>query len=337
MPWLAAAAIGTAVVGGVAGAISRSSANARADMLRNEALQKWLQVHIPDPEQQKLALQQFVVAGKLTPELEQAIKQEPSAWQGVVQDQGLKQSRLRSLSSLEDLGSGKETFGDQAARESALIDEAAQQRGHQKAIVSSLAQRGQLGSGLELSARMSQNQADSDQAAKTGLGLEAERRANALKALEGAGTLAGQMSQEDLALKGQQANAADAITRFNTQNLRDVNTANVRAKNAAQQFNLQNTQDIANKNTALNNYQEQYNKQLQQQKFENEAKVAAGETGQYNAAATGAENAGKDAASFWGNIAGQGPKLVSAFADYSGKKKDNEDDDEGTLYTPAGS
>jgi hypothetical protein len=328
MPWLAVAAIGAAAVSGVAGAIANSNAANRADMLRNEAIKKWLSVNIPDPEKQKLALQQFVVAGKLTPELEQAIKQDPSAWQGVVQDQGLKQSQLRSLRSLEDLGSGKETFDDQAAHENAMIDEAAAERGHQKAITSSLAQRGQLGTGLELTARMGQQQADADTAAKTALGLEAGRRANALKAIQGAGVLAGQMSQQDLALKGEKANAADTISRFNTENLRDVNAANAHAKNAAQQFNLTNQQGIANKNTALNNYEQQYNKELQQQQFEDQAKVAAGETGQYNAAAAGATEAGKNAASFWGNIAGQAPKLINAAGNYFGddeeeKKKKN--------------
>lgn len=326
MPWVAAiAAIGAAVVGGVAGAISKGDAGSRADMLRKDAIRTWLAVNIPDPEQQKLALQQFVVSGKLSPQMETAIKQDPSAWQNVVQDQGLKASQTRSLRSLEDLGTGKDTFESQAAQEKALIESNAAARGHQQAITDSLAQRGQLGSGLELTARMGQNQADDDRAAKAALGIESDRRTNALKALTSAGSLAGQMSAQDLSLQGKKSQASDAINAFNTNNSRDVQAANTKSANNAQQTNLVNQQDISNKNIALNNYQQQANKNLNQQQFENQTKVAAGVTGQYNQAADQANANGKSSADFWGNMAGNAPKVISAFGSSDDDKKKDDD------------
>lgn len=325
MPWLAAGLVGSSVIGGVLGAISNSSANDRAQMLQQQGIQQWLKTNIPDPKLQQLALQKFVVEGTLTPEMESAIKADPSAWTKVTQDQSLKQSQLRSLRSLEDLGTGKETFNDQAAEQNAVINSNAAARGHQKAIESSLAQRGQLGTGLELAARTGQAQADADTAGKQALQLESGRRANALKAIEGAGSLAGQMSDQDYKMQADKARAADAINEFNTQNLRDVNATNTKAKNASNLYNLQNAQDISNKNTAQSNYEQQYNKQLPQQQFEDQAKVAAGVSGQYDKAADQSIASGKNAANFYGNLAGNAPKVISAAADAFGSKKGSGD------------
>lgn len=311
------------IFSGIFGGSKKASAEDRAIALKEKGIQEWLDLVIPDPEEQKLALKEFVLTGTLTPAFEKAIKQNPSAFEKVVQDADLRQSRLRSLRSLESIGTGEGTFEDKAAQAKAGIDSAAQARGNQKAIMGNLASRGQLGSGLELAARMDQAQADADAAANTSLNLEAQRKANALRAIQGAGDLAGDIADDDYKVASDAARAKDTISAFNTQNLRDVNAANTRAVNDARRFNLENSQDVSNRNTAQSNFEQQYNKELKQKEFENKAKRAAGVADQYGGAASQASEMGKSAAEYWGNIAGTIPKVFSA-ASAKKKKKDDE-------------
>lgn len=303
---------GGAVVSGVLGAIAQMDANARAQMLQDRSFQEWLKINIPDPNEQKLALEQFVVAGKLTPAMETAIKQEPSAFENVVEDKRTKTSRLRSLKSLEDLGTGAETFEDKAGLAKALIQSGAKSRGAQKLIESQIAQRGQMGTGLELVAKMDQAQADADRAGTQALDIESNRRLRSLKALESAGNLAGDIGDDDYRMKSDRARAADEISSFNTRNMQDVLSRNTAANNRAAEYNLNNEQDVANKNTSLSNYEQEFNKGLTQKKFENETTLAAGKSGQYAGAAKTATDAGKNAAEFWGTLAGNVPKVATA-------------------------
>jgi hypothetical protein len=309
--------------------MSKKSAQDRAEALQDRNFQEWLKLNIPDPGLQALALKEFVTNGKLIPELEQAIKQDPSAFEKIVENTRLKESRMRSLRSLEDLGSGEETFEDKAALQSALIQSGAKARGKQAAIVSDFAQRGQGGSGLELAARMDQAQADADAAGRDALSIERDRRGRALRAIESAGSLAGEMSDDDYRMQSDKARAADEISRFNARNLQDVLSRNTQAKNQAAKFNLEREQEVSDKNIALRNYEQEHNKNLIQQRFDNEVKVAAGKGGQYAAAAAQANKAGDSAAQFWGNLAGNIPKVATAFSRNSDDDSaDEEEEDE---------
>jgi hypothetical protein len=81
--------------------------------------------------------------------------------------------------------------------------------------------------------------------------------------------MASQMSQQQLALAGQKASAADVINQFNTQNRQNVNAQNLASR-----------QSIANQQAANRNQQEMYNKGLIQQDFQNRMAKATGVTGQ---------------------------------------------------------
>lgn len=297
--------LGAALSGGagLAGHLANMSAQDRAALLQEKGVQEWLKVNIPDPEMQKLALQKFVSSGELIPQLEGPIKATESKLSEISQDPRLKEARLRALGSLEQQGYGGEDIQDQAAQEKALIESGAANRGHQQAIVSDLGRRGQLGGGLELQARLDQQQADQDRLASQSLDLESQRRMRALNAIAGAGNLAGDIQQQDYGMAKDKASAADAINLFNTKNLQDVQQRNVASQNDAQRYNLDKSQDLSNKNTAMSNFEQQYNKELNQQQFENEAKKAAGVSGQYGQQAAGQMAAGQSAAQMWGGIA----------------------------------
>ena len=319
------ALIGGSIVSGLVGAFAGMSAQDRAEAMRDKALQEWLKVRIPDPAAQKLALEEFIVAGKLTPELEQAIKQDPSAFEKVSENSRLKSSRMRALKHLENLGTGGETFEDRAAQQEALIDATAKARGAQKAIVSELEQRGQLGTTNELLARMDQGQSDADQMSRNALTTERDRRARAFKAIESAGSMAGDIADDEYRMNSDKAKAADIISSFNTRNKQDVLSRNVAARNRANEYNLNNEQDVANKNTSMRNFREQYNKELDQKRFDNEATVAAGRSGQYAQGANQAIQSGQNAAQFWGNLAGNVPKVGTAISRMSKTADDDEE------------
>ena len=59
MAGLTALALGASAIGGIGNVIANMSASDRASALQNQALQEWLKVQIPDPEEQKLAMQKF--------------------------------------------------------------------------------------------------------------------------------------------------------------------------------------------------------------------------------------------------------------------------------------
>ncbi len=282
---LIGAALAASAGSGIAGLAANMSAQDRAKLLQDQSVQEWLKVNVPDPAEQKVALQQFVQTGTLTPTLQQAVKPVDTQLTKIQTDPALKGARMKALSSLEQQGYGGEQVQDRAAREEGLIDSGSKSRGEQQAVTSLMARRGQLGSGNELAARLSNAQADSDRNAKIALDTEAQRRQRALAATASAGDLAGNIQNQSFNQQAQVAAAQDAINRFNTQNQQSVQAQNAAALTDASRYNLGLQQDIANKNTALSNEQQIYNKNVNQQNFENQATKAAGVSGQNNLAA----------------------------------------------------
>ncbi len=302
MPVAAIAGVGSLLAGGI-GAIQNASAQDRAAMLQNQAVQQWLQVNIPDPAEQKVALQRFVQQGEIHPAMEQGIKQAQTELNNVTPDAGLRDSRLRALSSLEQQGYGGEQVQDAAARQKALIESGAVNRGHQQAIVSDLARRGQLGSGEELSSRLQMAQGDADRNASNALDIESQRRQRALQSIQGAGSLASDIQNQDYNMASNRAKAQDAINSFNTQNAVGMQERNVNRGNDAQKYNLGLKQDIANQNTGVANQEQQYNKGVLQQNFQNQATKAAGMAGQFGQQAALTAQQGANNANLWGGIA----------------------------------
>lgn len=319
---VAIVAAGAALATGVMGHLANMRAQDRAEFIQNQNVQEWLKLNIPDPNKQKLALEKFVSSGELIPELEEPIMAAESEFKKIQMDPRLKDARMRSLAALEEQGYGGEQVQDAAAREKAIIESGAANRGRQQAIVSDLERRGQLGSGLELAARMDAAQAEGDRLSSNALQMESDRRMRALNAITGAGDLAGNIQRDDYAMKSDAAKASDAINLFNTQNRQGVLNRNVDRGNTAQQYNLDRAQRINDQNTALSNYEQQYNKELLQKEFENKAAKTAGLTGQYNQSANQALASGQNAAQMWGNVAsGVGTAALGAGRYFDNNKK----------------
>lgn len=301
LPLLAAGAIG--IGSGLAGYFASMSAADRAQAIQDKELQDLIKIQIPDPAQQKLALQRFALSGELTPAFQQAIKAAPSEFNKVISDQGQKAAQNRALSELSDIGSkGGLRLQDKAALQEAQIQGQVQDRGARNAILDDMNRRGQGGSGFALQAQLQGQQAAGDRAARSALSVAGSAQDRALQSIIGAGNLATQGRGQDFQEQSARAQANDAINRFNTQNLQGVNAANVNISNQAQAGNLAARQRTSDQNVNLSNQEQQYNKQLQQQQFNNQLELAKAKNSVYGQQAQGELARGQTTANLFGNI-----------------------------------
>lgn len=327
---------GAAVLGGIANFFANKSAQERAQMLQDKGLQQWLSIHIPDPAQQQIALQKFVVQGVLDPKLEQAIQADPSAFTKIIDNQKYVAAQDRALGELEDIGhSGGLRLQDKAGLQDARMHAQVDDRAGRNAIAADMARKGQGGSGFEVAAQLQGQSAVADREGNASLKIAADAQDRALKSIEDAGSLAGQYQTQGFNRNSARAAAEDKINLFNTNNLQDVQQRNVGQVNHAAEMNLAQKQKTADQNTTQSNYEQEYNKKLAQQKFENDAKVAAGASGQYGAMANNAVKQGESEGNFYSNMAGgvSGAATAQAGADFWDnyfKKKKGLDD--GSIY-----
>lgn len=279
----------------------------------DRAMQELIKVKIPNPYEQQLALERFRSAGELTPELERSIKADPSSFEKIVQKQKYAQAQDRALSQLQSLGEqGGMNLSDKADLQEQMIANATKDRGNRDAITDEMARRGQLGSGMSLQAQLQGQQASGDRDAQMRLRTLADARDRSLKAIAGAGDLAGQMGQQDYQRQSDLASARDRINQFNTQNAQNVMQRNVASRNAAQGANLEAKQNMMNANTEMANREQQYNKELIQKRFENQMSQAQAKANVYSGQAQSAQNAGQRRQQMWGAIGSGLGQLGSA-------------------------
>jgi hypothetical protein len=269
----------------------------------DKAIQELIKVKIPDPAQQRLALERYQSAGELSPELEHAIKQDPSAFESVVKNQKLAQSQNRALTQLESLGEeGGLSLSDKADLQDQMIANSSKARADRDAVTDDMARRGQAGSGMAMQAQLAGAQASGDRDASSRLRTLADARGRALDAIQGAGDMAGKMDQADYQRQSDLAQARDSISNFNTENARGVQTRNVGVRNAAQATNLENRQNLLNSNTDLSNDEQKYNKELSQRDFENQMTLANAKAGVYQNAAANEKQSGQQSRQAMGAI-----------------------------------
>ena len=305
LPLLAAAGAASAI-GGIANYFANQSAAERAEALQNKALQEWITINIPNPKDQEIALKQFVIEGKLNPQLESAIKADPSAFKNIVADSGTKAAQNRALSELSDMGNqGGLRLQDKAALQESSLDNIARERGNRLAVSQQMANRGLGGSGFEVAAQLQGQQGQADRDARSSLDVASKAQDRALQAIMGAGDMATKYRGQDFNEQSARATAEDKINMFNTNNMQDVQQRNIASQNQAAAQNLGEQQRVSDQNTKQDNYQQEYNSKLQQQQFENQAKLAAGKSGQYGQLANNAIQQGQNLGNLYSNM-GQG-------------------------------
>lgn len=317
---LAIGLIGSAA-GGVAGRALSAGDRQKALEQNQDAIQQWLDVNVPDPATQKVALQKFVQSGEFVPELEKPLKMEQTKFQDIVTDPRLKESQNRALSSLENLGyNGGFDLTDEANLQKGITDTNTAERGSREAILANMAARGMGGSGVELAAQLNNSQASANRVGQQELDTAAARRKRALDSIMGAGSLAGNLRSQDYQQQSDLAKAEDAINQFNTTNAQSVGARNTAAKNQGQIYNLDTKQRVSDNNTNLANQEEMYNKNLTQQQYENELRKAAGTSGQYGQLASTYNNQAQQTQNMFGGIGSGISQAAGSYAGYKGNQ-----------------
>lgn len=285
---LSMALIGGSVVSSLAGMFGGNKGSKYID----QAIQELIKVKVPDPEMQKLALERYRTAGELAPELEHAIKSDPSAFESVIQNQKYSQAQDQALGQLQSLGEeGGMSLTDKADLQEQMIANANKDKANRDAITDDMARRGQGGSGMAMQAQLAGAQTAGDRDASSRLRTMGTAQDRALDAIMGAGDLAGNLQGQDFERQSAVASARDRINQFNTENSRDVQQRNIASRNAAAASNLDRKQQMMNDNTDLANREQQYNKELYQKQFDNQTQKSGAMANAYTGAATQANQA----------------------------------------------
>lgn len=294
---------GASIFGGLLGSAASSADREEAINANREAVKAWLDINVPDANDQKILLQRFVQSGQLTPQLEAAVKRDASAYEQIQVDPRLKESQMRALSSLENIGAqGGLTIEDKANLQKQQSELDAMERGKREAISDQMARRGISGSGLDLVSKLSNEQSSINRASQNQLDTLGAARKRALDAILSGGTLAGQMGQQQYAQQADLAKARDSISDFNARNMQSVAARNIDRGNEAQQYNLGRQQKVSDMNVGVANEQEKYNKALRQQEYENRLRKAGGVSAALGQQAQASNAAADRTAGTWAGI-----------------------------------
>lgn len=290
--------------------------------LIEQSIKDYEALGVPTVEAQELAFEKYRSAGKLTPEMEEAIKLGDSNMMGVSLDPTYKTAQIEALNKLKEIGSnGGMTLSDQASYEKMQGNLGAEERGRREAILADTRSKGQMGSGLELAAQLMNQQDSARRAHEGGLNIQAEAQKRALDAIMQSGELGGKIRGQEFGEKSKVAEAQDMIAKWNAENSQAVRGRNTGLRNSAQEFNLKNDQRVLDSNVDLSNQQQQHNKALAQQQFQNQMSLQAGKANSRSNQATNLNNAANATQAAW-TKAGQG--VAQAGSAYAQGQRDDQ-------------
>jgi len=304
------AMIGSSIIGGNEAAKGRK-AQERAAKAASDALAS---VGIPEIEAQKIILQNPELVGEFIPEAERALELEDSLMENVAADQTVVDQQTAALEGMAEIAQGGLTEADAAAARQIQREVGQSDQARRKAILQNMAQRGVLGSGMELAAQLDAAQQAADNQSAASDRLTQQALARSMQALAQSGQMAGNLRRQDVSEQAQRARAQDAINQWNTANQQQIASRNTQAANAAQAANLAERQRIADAAVANANREEVANKQLLQQQFENEIRRAGGQGQALNRMGDIANAAAQDRARTIGAVGGAIGNIAGAFA-----------------------
>lgn len=253
MAWPLIAAAVAQLGSSAIGAAESSSARAEAARMAREAYDELLKAGYPPDLSQEIIFDQFQQAGLLTPELEQAIKQDISKVSEIQESPELRDAQMAALEGLKQRATVGLTPEEKAEYNKIRANVQRDAEAQQQAILRGFQERGQAGSGQQLAAQLSAAQAGAQRGSEEGDRISADASRRALQAIQQGGQLAGQVRGQEFDINRARAQAADEMSRFNVENQRGVQSRNIAAKNAAQEANLRAQQSIANANVDMGN------------------------------------------------------------------------------------
>jgi hypothetical protein len=280
----------------------------QANRLMRDNIARLEAIGIPTIEAQQIALQSPELVGLL-----EAEALGPSRLEQVEMDPRLQAAQMAALEGI----TGFTESGRDAQSRLDLEQGLGRVAGAEQAKLQQLREDPTLGQGQRLALQAQTIQGAGQSGKDIALQTAAQAQQARMAALGQQGSMASQMSQQQLALAGQKASAADAIAQFNTQNKQNINM-----------FNAQNRIATQRGTEATRNQQEMYNKGLIQQQFQNQMAKATGVTGaQTNLANMYAQQAGAAAqgqatqnAAILGGVTGLAGAGIGAYGDIEAAK-----------------
>lgn len=313
MTMLAVASVAAPIIGGIMGQGASASARAAAQAAYSKAYAQYDNINIPEVQKQELALKSPEVQGILQPYMQENVQQGRSAMEGIQTDPRLAQAQMNALDTMSKMGNEGLTATDRASLNATRRQIAGDSQARQNSIIQQLAQRGAAGGGLELATRLAASQGSADQAGQESDRTMAMAQQRMLAATAQAGAMGGQMRGQEFGEQSQQAQAADAIERFNAQQRAAAQSANINSLNTAQAANLAAKQRAADLAVATANTQEQYNKGLIQQEFNNKMGLASARANAAVGAGNNYNNQAQQQANMYAGIgAGAGQAMIGA-------------------------
>jgi hypothetical protein len=257
MPWIAAAM----AAGQMATGVMAQKAQQKGIKQQREQLQAQFDrldsIGMPPDLSARVIMEQMQQQGTLTPELEQEIQLQGSAFEQMKQDPSLRQAQTGALNRLEDL-----SRTGMGAEERSVLNQTRNQiatdtEGKRQQIMKQMQAQGMGGSGASLIAQLQGAQAGSQQSSMEGDRLAAMASNRALDALDRSAGLAGNIDSADLTRGSAVSGAKDRfnIERFNAANSRQQR--NIGSQNVALEQNLKEKQRLADSNTMMENVERQ--------------------------------------------------------------------------------
>lgn len=268
---LIAGGVGAAgnIVGGLMGNKAQKKALAQQKAMWDAQMAEYAALGYPPELARDIVLEEMKSVGTYTPELEQAIQQEESALAQISEDPALRQAQIQALSSLQERGQVGLSATDRAAANQLRSEVERDANARQQALMQKYQAQGMSGSGAELAAQLSAQQAATSERAAGADRLSSMAAQNALQAIAQGGNMAGSIRSQDLGVATTKAQAEDAMRQFNLQNAIARQQRNLASKNTAQATNLADQQKIADYNLQQRNAELQRKANLDIQDHQN--------------------------------------------------------------------
>lgn len=304
---------------------AQASAQASAERKHREMMNRLDAVGLPQLKDLVLTDPQLVA--KMVPELEGDISELQSEMSNVSVDPRLAEAQMDALGGLQERAQGGLTEQDVADINLLRRQATGAIKGQDATILQNMEQRGIGGSGAELKQRQMSKEAVLSRASEEADRLASQNYQAKMAALQGMGSMAGNIRAQEFGEQSDIAQNMDAIAKFNLQNQIGQSQRNVDRQNTAQMANISAAQNIENQRAANRSNEARYNVDQSQRQFENEMTKATGQNVISSKQADAAQQYGTNKAAntmrMWqgiGDAAMAGAKMYSSYG-----KKDNKE------------
>lgn len=266
-------------IGGIIGAIAGGADRTAAQAALNQANQLIQQLNLPPSQATPVILQAFQNAGIVDPKVLQQVQQAGTAYANIAPDTANINAQQQALQALQQRGTVGLNAEDRANLQQIRNQVGADAEGQRKQILQNMQAMGQGGGGAALAAQLNAAQSSANTESQQANAQGATASARALQAIQSAGSLSGDIRNQDYSIASNKAAAQDQMNRFNVGNTLAVNQANQTAQNAAQYYNQANAQNIGNQNTQQANNELYRQIAGQQTDFANQVGLAQAKAG----------------------------------------------------------